>query len=647
MVLRAAIVIGVLCASVAAAQKPELIIQNRRPGEHIAFSPDGRLLATTGDEAKSTILWDATTGRMVRELAPANREVFSRDSIGARISSGELGRLPQRYASVTQLALSPDRRWLAVTANSWRVEIWNLPQLTRATVLDSGSVGFISRMAFSDDGERFVVAGYAIRVFRTTRWTLSETLGDTTRTGYTVRELAFSRDGRLLAARDDGLRVFDVESRRLLWQRGDSPVHAIDEWVANDRTLVVGRSAYADDLFAAPTTSVEVWPLDTGTPHVLVDTLPRRVASLALSRDGREVAVGLLGEAVVGRYRRAYVGKLSVFDIENRKDITPPALAIDEAARGLAYTPDGRFLISIRYEEIPSGRTCAYVACGEDEVTNHRVRVHRLNLRTGVDTKLFLLGEDEMDDGRLSVTVSPRGDRVLVGDVPAQMIDLSAVVRMKQFARNALATRAKPLMEPCGRDAPLTRFIAFSPDGELVARGAERELSVASSTTGARVFSRLLTATPEQIFMRGESLIVDSSQVVILHGRMQPDSSVLLVTCRPGLSGTRVERLDSKTGQRRTLARSDTTIDDAMLIRDRVLARSDDTMTLYDRDGTVLAHLLYGAGAWLVITPDGRYDMSAGGDSLASWRVGTRVVAPSELSSGRRVSGLLQSLLRP
>jgi hypothetical protein len=84
-----------------------------------------------------------------------------------------------------------------------------------------------------------------------------------------------------------------------------------------------------------------------------------------------------------------------------------------------------------------------------------------------------------------------------------------------------------------------------------------------------------------------------------------------------------------------------------MLIRDRVLARSNDTMTLYDRDGILLAHLLYGAGAWLVITPDGRYDMSAGGDSLASWRVGTRVVAPSELSSGRRVSGLLQSLLRP
>src|ERR1041385_554483 len=55
------------------AQTPELVIESRSPGPFVAFSRDGRYIATTDIGRGPTLLWETATGRLFRELPPANQ----------------------------------------------------------------------------------------------------------------------------------------------------------------------------------------------------------------------------------------------------------------------------------------------------------------------------------------------------------------------------------------------------------------------------------------------------------------------------------------------------------------------------------------------------------------------------------------------
>ena len=112
------------------------------------FSPDGQLIAAAN--GSSVRLWDAATGRLVRELSP-----------------GEKGR-------VSSVAFSPtDNRLLAVgyggQADVSYVALWDidagteLARLTGATDLPGYQVdentGQVGALAFSPDG-KYLVAGF-------------------------------------------------------------------------------------------------------------------------------------------------------------------------------------------------------------------------------------------------------------------------------------------------------------------------------------------------------------------------------------------------------------------------------------------------------------------------------------------------------
>ena len=131
----------------------------------VAFSPDGRLLATASGD-RTVRLWDPATGECLRTLTGHDRNLWSvAFSPDGRLlatgsgdgtvrlwdpATGECRRtLTGHTAAETWVAFSPDGRLLA-TASGWVVQLWDpaTSQLRRA--LDAHNS--ITGMAFSPDG---------------------------------------------------------------------------------------------------------------------------------------------------------------------------------------------------------------------------------------------------------------------------------------------------------------------------------------------------------------------------------------------------------------------------------------------------------------------------------------------------------------
>jgi WD40 repeat protein len=102
------------------------------PGLNIAFSPDGRRLAT-GGEKNTVIIWDVPTGEKLLTLWGEH--------------SGE----------VYTLAFSPDDdgRWVASGGEDGSVKVWNS---RTGDLIHSfrGHTGLVSSLSFSPDGRRLV-----------------------------------------------------------------------------------------------------------------------------------------------------------------------------------------------------------------------------------------------------------------------------------------------------------------------------------------------------------------------------------------------------------------------------------------------------------------------------------------------------------
>jgi WD40 repeat protein len=118
----------------------------------VAFSPDGRRLAT-GGEANTVKIWDVQNGQELRTLQGHNGDVytvaFSPDDDGRWIASGgedsavkvwdsRSGKLVRLFRGhtgvVSSVAFSPDGRLLISGSRDKTVKVWHVSQLDRLPV---------------------------------------------------------------------------------------------------------------------------------------------------------------------------------------------------------------------------------------------------------------------------------------------------------------------------------------------------------------------------------------------------------------------------------------------------------------------------------------------------------------------------------
>ena len=195
-------------------------------GWALAISPDGKLLATNGPNEEDVQLWDVENRSLVRSLkghegrvinvtfSPDGALLASASSDGTvrlwDISSGQLVHtLAEHQGAVWTAAFSPDGRTLASGSHDKTIKVWNVGSGELRYSLEE-HMDDVFGLAFSPDGKQLASGSRSGTV---QLWALQERRVLSTMKGhsYIVINLAFSPDGQTLAADSlDEVKLWDL-----------------------------------------------------------------------------------------------------------------------------------------------------------------------------------------------------------------------------------------------------------------------------------------------------------------------------------------------------------------------------------------------------------------------------------------------------
>jgi len=280
----------------------------------LAFSPDGKVLATPGGEEvprrmpslnniivswtnPMVILWDVSSGEKRRILrhdksrvisikfAPDGKTLVSSDHDSVKVWDLESGlERFKRSGGTKPLAIHPSGRFVASAGlDKKTVSFWSMSSGEDLGLL-SGHTGSIESVAFSPDGKTLAIADQD----KTVRlWDVATRKERMTLVGHedAVLWVAFSPDGSLVvsSSTDETVRLWDAAA-------------GTPRFVLRGHRSPVGCVAFSPDgsLLASGSTdnSVALWDVGTGKMRMRFRAHGTFVYSVAFSPDGKLLASG-------------------------------------------------------------------------------------------------------------------------------------------------------------------------------------------------------------------------------------------------------------------------------------------------------------------------------------------------------------------